>query len=240
MAANDELTEDMIDNLKDFGMAYPLLVKYNIPMDDVKDLFTAKLVLKRHLQLTENTVTSAKNAREIVVRLKEEYDNNKKKLQKFYQDTKNHLPDVDQSILSQLERDNVTSQFRQMIDDAMEMLQDEKCPILVAGETSSGKSSLLNLILGEELLPTATLSTTSVICEIRYGQERKVKVFTWEGEVIEVPLTEADDDKSSLQKLSEYVHQKGKRDEEDFPYKKAEIYLPLNFLKVQHLKTSKF
>ncbi|XP_078600536.1 uncharacterized protein LOC144875471 [Branchiostoma floridae x Branchiostoma japonicum] len=231
MAAIEELTEEIIDNLKDFGMAYPLLVKYDIPMDDVKDLFTAKLVLKRHLQSIKNPGKSAKNAREIVVRLKEEYDKNKMMLQKFYQDTKNHLPDIDQSILNQLEQDNVTSQFQQKIDEAMGMLEDSKCPILVAGETSSGKSSLLNLILGEELLPTSTLSTTSVICEIRYGQERKVKVFTWEGEVIEVPLSDADDDKSSLQKLSEYVHQKGKRDEEDFPYKKAEIFLPIPFLK---------
>ncbi|XP_019616611.1 PREDICTED: uncharacterized protein LOC109464110 isoform X2 [Branchiostoma belcheri] len=231
MAASEELTEEIIDNLKDFGMAYPLLEKYKIPMDDVKDLFTAKLVLKRHLQSIKNPGKSTKNAREIVGRLKDDYEKNKKILQKFYQDTKSHLPDVDQSILSQLERDNATSQFRQMIEEAMEMLQDSKCPILVAGETSSGKSSLLNLILGEELLPTSTLSTTSVICEIRYGQKRKVKVFTWEGEMIEVPLSDADDDKSSLQKLSEYVHQKGKRDEEDFPYKKAEIYLPVDFLK---------
>ena len=42
------------------------------------------------------------------------------------------------------------------------------------GETSSGKSSLVNLILGEDLLPYSVLSSTSTICELKYGEERKI------------------------------------------------------------------
>ena len=42
------------------------------------------------------------------------------------------------------------------------------------GETCSGKSSLVNLILGEELLPYSVLSTTSTICELKFGEERKI------------------------------------------------------------------
>ena len=45
----------------------------------------------------------------------------------------------------------------------------------IPGETGSGKSSLINLILGEELLPYSVLSTTSATCELRYGEiEKKV------------------------------------------------------------------
>lgn len=42
------------------------------------------------------------------------------------------------------------------------------------GESSAGKSSLINLILGEELLSHHTLNTTATICEIKYGVERKL------------------------------------------------------------------
>lgn len=39
-----------------------------------------------------------------------------------------------------------------------------------SGETSSGKSSLLNLFMGEQVLPTKLLSCTSVACELFYGE----------------------------------------------------------------------
>ena len=35
---------------------------------------------------------------------------------------------------------------------------------------------MLNLVLGEELLPFSVLSTTSTICELKYGRERRIKV----------------------------------------------------------------
>ena len=44
----------------------------------------------------------------------------------------------------------------------------------LTGETSSGKSSLINLIMGEELLPYSLLSTTSTICEVKFGTKRKI------------------------------------------------------------------
>lgn len=45
----------------------------------------------------------------------------------------------------------------------------------ISGESSAGKSSMLNLILGEELLPFSVLSTTSTICELRYGKKKENK-----------------------------------------------------------------
>jgi len=46
--------------------------------------------------------------------------------------------------------------------------------LIVAGEKGSGKSSIVNLILGEELLPYSALSTTSTICELKYGEKGTV------------------------------------------------------------------
>ena len=52
-----------------------------------------------------------------------------------------------------------------------------RAPYIVLGESSAGKSSLLNLILGEELLPHHVLHTTSTICELKYGKERKLSAY---------------------------------------------------------------
>ena len=45
-----------------------------------------------------------------------------------------------------------------------------------SGETSAGKSSLINLILGEEILPSAVLSTTSTIFELKYDKTPMVVI----------------------------------------------------------------
>lgn len=42
------------------------------------------------------------------------------------------------------------------------------------GEKGSGKSCLVNLILGEEILPHSALSLTSTICEVKYGEQRRI------------------------------------------------------------------
>lgn len=39
---------------------------------------------------------------------------------------------------------------------------------LSQGETSSGKSSIINLILGEKILPTGIKASTSRVCRVKY------------------------------------------------------------------------
>ncbi len=68
-----------------------------------------------------------------------------------------------------------------------------------AGETSSGKSSLLNLLLGKEILPHRLLSCTSVICKLRYGPKLHARVVRDDDAVQDVPL---DPDANPMQQLS--------------------------------------
>lgn len=110
---------------------------------------------------------------------------------------------------------------------------------ILPGETSSGKSTLLNLILGEELLPYSTLSTTSTICEVKYGPTPKL-VAHFKDKDPETGLTEKTvwlgqsmetSQQSYLQEISPFVHVKKNR-EKGSDYKKIEIFWPHSLLKV--------
>ena len=91
-----------------------------------------------------------------------------------------------------------------------------------------------NLILGEDLLPHSTLSTTSTICELKYGDKPKIGVHFKDS-----------DSKSREPKFHEFVtHGKEsfleqieqfvslRRDREKTPYKKVELFWPHPLLKV--------
>ncbi|MFZ5652639.1 MAG: dynamin family protein [Bacillota bacterium] len=52
----------------------------------------------------------------------------------------------------------------------------EKCRVIVAGPFSTGKTTFLNALLGETLLPAEDRATTSCIFNIRYGSEKSARV----------------------------------------------------------------
>ncbi|MFZ5646357.1 MAG: dynamin family protein [Bacillota bacterium] len=52
----------------------------------------------------------------------------------------------------------------------------EKCRVIVAGPFSTGKTTFLNALLGEALLPAEDRATTSCVFNIRYGQEKSAEV----------------------------------------------------------------
>lgn len=49
------------------------------------------------------------------------------------------------------------------------------------GETSAGKSSFLNLLLGEDILPVHHNPCTSVITKISYGAKRQARIIHMDG-----------------------------------------------------------
>ena len=80
----------------------------------------------------------------------------KTELQKFIIDCQNNLNPNDYS------------------QDFFESLQNktkEPMQIAIIGQFSSGKSTFLNALLGQDILPTGITPTTSKVCKICYGQD---------------------------------------------------------------------
>jgi GTPase SAR1 family protein len=62
-----------------------------------------------------------------------------------------------------------------------ENLQEGVFRLLILGDMKRGKSTFLNALLGEEVLPTDVNPCTAVLTVIRYGKEKKVTVYFNDG-----------------------------------------------------------
>ena len=108
-----------------------------------------------------------------------------------------------------------------------------------AGETSSGKSSLVNLILGEEILPSSHLNTTSLICEVKFGEERRLVVHFKDKDpetglltkTILLEQSAGSCEQSYLEQITPFIHLKTDR-EKGSNIKKIELFWPHSLLQV--------
>ena len=105
---------------------------------------------------------------------------------------------------------------------------------------------MINLIMGEELLPYSVLSATSTICELKFGTERKMVAHFKDkdpetgSDKKTIPLRENDpktavEEESYLQQISSLVHVKSHR-EKGSVYKKVELFWPHSLLQVLYFR----
>lgn len=109
----------------------------------------------------------------------------------------------------------------------------------IVGESSAGKSSLLNLLLGEEILPSHMLPCTSCITVIKYNSYRCAKVLYKNGKTMIIPNL----DKEGLELLQQraYFSKATKERDKKCVYQmrkdghdvaEIQVYLPLKMLSV--------
>ncbi len=117
--------------------------------------------------------------------------------------------------------DTRDQELAQECRDLLTRLAEDRFNLLVVGRFSRGKSTLMNAILGGDLLPTGIVPLTSVITTVRYGSRKQVVLhFNGRGLTREVPLTQ----------LAEYVTQQSNPgNTKGLAY--AQIELPVEILR---------
>ncbi len=123
--------------------------------------------------------------------------------------------------------------------DKTKQKQAEKFTILIMGTFSSGKSSMINAFIGENLLPTGFLPETAVIGELHYSQQKSITMYPkkgkWKGGDAPFQL-----DQATPEEIEKYAsidnegHMNSKDDESnriESPFEKMVITWPLEILK---------
>ncbi len=106
------------------------------------------------------------------------------------------------------------------IKEEISRIKDEQLYLVVLGQFKRGKSTLINALIGTDILPSAVLPLTSIVTLIKYGSERIIKVSFQDGNSLVIPDSE----------LYDYITEAGNPSNEK-KVKVVEIFYPSEFLK---------
>jgi GTP-binding protein EngB required for normal cell division len=84
-------------------------------------------------------------------------------------------------------------------EDLKEKVRSNAFNLVVVGQFKRGKTSLINALLGAEILPVAVVPLTSIVTIMTWGEALRIKVYFNDGEIAEI----------KPESLVEYVTEKG-------------------------------
>ena len=107
-----------------------------------------------------------------------------------------------------------------LIDHLITRIETDSFSIAVVGEFKRGKSTFINAILGEEILPADVLPTTATLNRVTYGSKPLVKIIFKDGEQREIAINKLVSFVTKLTPECEAVAA---------TVKEAVIYFPVNY-----------
>ncbi|XP_035663959.1 bacterial dynamin-like protein [Branchiostoma floridae] len=228
-------TEEEVDKMGILQLYLPLR---NVGLTDAEvgklSENDAKAELKRRIRDIQATAAERRRAGQAADNMTEVLEKNnlkQKRLKDLCHSIAAYLPNLDDAIKDQL-KTRFDHEAGDILKEVQSHLDKEECFLLVAGETSSGKSTFLNLLLGDKVLPVAFESSTSAICEVKYGMTKQAVVHLREPndqgqKQITIPLDGTEEHQAELRS---YMHLKGAYRDQLPPAKKVEIFWPLPLL----------
>lgn len=92
-------------------------------------------------------------------------------------------------LLSDIGDDASSDRNTGLLLDYVSKIEDDFIRVGVVGEFKTGKSAVINALLGEDILPTAAVPITRYITHLHYGSDRKITVvFNDSSENVEFPM----------------------------------------------------
>jgi GTP-binding protein EngB required for normal cell division len=100
------------------------------------------------------------------------------------------MPSSDSTLISALSELAVlgTERDREQLAALLERLDAARLRVLVAGEAKRGKSTLVNALLGREVLPSGVTPLTAVTTTVRYGDDERAEARFLDGHDEKHPL----------------------------------------------------
>jgi GTP-binding protein EngB required for normal cell division len=82
-----------------------------------------------------------------------------------------------------------TARDREQLAALLDRLEGARLRVLVAGEAKRGKSTLINALLGRDVLPSGVTPLTALATTVRYGSDLRAEVIFLDGHEEKYPLT---------------------------------------------------
>lgn len=149
-------------------------------------------------------------------------------------------------VISELNMTSASENLNKLSDK----VNNDTFKIQVVGTFSNGKSSVINALLGEDVLPAYALPTTAVINEVKYGEKKEAILYFRNPLPEKIPATLSPKAKSHMEKhsnsnvpplvidyneIEDYVVIPMGEDPKEMlmesPYEKVELFWPLEMLK---------
>lgn len=149
-------------------------------------------------------------------------------------------------VISELNMTSASENLNKLSDK----VNNDTFKIQVVGTFSNGKSSVINALLGEDVLPAYALPTTAVINEVKYGEKKEAILYFLNPLPEKMPETLSPKAKSHMEKhnyenvpplvidyneIEDYVVIPMGKDPKEMllesPYEKVELFWPLEMLK---------
>ncbi|XP_045166450.2 uncharacterized protein LOC123529920 isoform X2 [Mercenaria mercenaria] len=224
---------DEIDSTEDLFGAVEICEDHNVQYDELEETNEIKERLKLEYWRRKG-ISVKKDVQDAMQRTSDEDAKKRLRLTQMFEELVQIIGAKDESkrielVKDLLQKDKTSGNLLGDCESNIESLNERECVILVAGETSAGKSSFLNLLLGSEFLPTHTCSCTSSITTLRYGTQKQARII-YGGPGSKVDVIE-NLDKEGMEKLYSITFMKGKEREEGHDVKEVQVYLPIEFLK---------
>ncbi len=106
------------------------------------------------------------------------------------------------------------------LEEIKKKLLENRFHLVVLGQFKRGKSTFINSIIGDKILPTSVVPLTSIVTVLRYGKEERIRVILDQGDIKEI---ERGDLKDWVTEEGNPKNEKGVRE--------VEIFYPSEYLR---------